>query len=299
MHLDFEDYRPDTPRVPSAISRREGVLLSLIAHLIFVIAIILLPKTSFFQSAPVRPTQPLYRPVQFVAIEPLRDRRAPPRKPAVMSDIDRRSATRVPALKPENDMPVSRGNTTEKLEGAPAARAAGPTSPTPDPPSASSSSTPPNVASKVTPELLIPPRPAGGSLGDSLRNLQRYLQDQNFDNQKGGLTEQAPDIQFDSKGADFGPWIRRFRAQVEHNWLPFIPQAGESLHGHVVLQLNIHRDGTITELHLVQGCQVESFNTVAFNALKLSNPTIPLPAEYPSDVVLFTVTFFYNERIRH
>ena len=32
MYLDLEDYRPDTPRVPSVISIREGVLLSLVLH---------------------------------------------------------------------------------------------------------------------------------------------------------------------------------------------------------------------------------------------------------------------------
>src|SRR5690348_18263498 len=33
------------------------------------------------------------------------------------------------------------------------------------------------------------------------------------------------DIQFDSKGIDFGPWLRRFTAQVKRNW--FVPQVAE------------------------------------------------------------------------
>ena len=33
MYLDFEDYRPETPRIGSVISAREGVLLSIIFHL--------------------------------------------------------------------------------------------------------------------------------------------------------------------------------------------------------------------------------------------------------------------------
>ena len=44
MYFDFEDYRPDTPRVGSAISWREGVLLSIIFHLLMVITLILSPK---------------------------------------------------------------------------------------------------------------------------------------------------------------------------------------------------------------------------------------------------------------
>jgi len=57
----------------------------------------------------------------------------------------------------------------------------------------------------------------------------------------------------------------------------------------------VHRDGRITDLKIVQESAVASFNTAAFNSLKLSNPTMALPPEYPDDKAFFTVTFFYNE----
>jgi hypothetical protein len=44
-----------------------------------------------------------------------------------------------------------------------------------------------------------------------------------------------------------------------------------------------------------QPSNIESFNLAAVNALMSSNPTQPLPAEYPSDSAFFTVTFLYNE----
>jgi hypothetical protein len=40
---------------------------------------------------------------------------------------------------------------------------------------------------------------------------------------------------------------------------------------------------------------VGAFNSAAFGALATSNPTAPLPPEYPSEKAFFTVTFFYNE----
>jgi hypothetical protein len=40
---------------------------------------------------------------------------------------------------------------------------------------------------------------------------------------------------------------------------------------------------------------VDSFNLAARNALLASNPTEPLPPEYPDDRAFFTVTFFYTE----
>jgi TonB family protein len=68
-----------------------------------------------------------------------------------------------------------------------------------------------------------------------------------------------------------------------------------SLKGRVVLSFNVHTDGTITDLTVVQPSTVEAFTHAAYNALAASNPTQPLPPEYPSDRAFFTVTFFYNE----
>jgi TonB family protein len=133
----------------------------------------------------------------------------------------------------------------------------------------------------------------GGSLGDALQNLQRYVQRESFSNQGGGGGQFGPEIQFDTKGVEFGPWIRRFIAQVKRNW--FVPYAAMSLRGHVVIQFNVHKDGTITDLVVVGPSATEAFNNSAYGALASSNPTTPLPPEYPSDKAFFTVTFFYNE----
>jgi hypothetical protein len=48
----------------------------------------------------------------------------------------------------------------------------------------------------------------------------------------------------------------------------------------------------------VQSSGIPVFDTAAFNSLKLSNPTMALPPEYPDDKAFFTVTFHYNERER-
>jgi TonB family protein len=133
----------------------------------------------------------------------------------------------------------------------------------------------------------------GGSLGDALRNIQRYLQNQSFDNPQGGTGQFGPAIQFDTKGVEFGPWVRRFIAQIKRNW--FVPYAAMTMHGHVVLTFNVHKDGSITDLAVLQPSDVESFTHAAYNALLSSNPTQPLPPEYPADKAFFTVTFYYNE----
>jgi TonB family protein len=64
----------------------------------------------------------------------------------------------------------------------------------------------------------------------------------------------------------------------------------------VVITLHIHRNGTISDVTLIQSSGHASLDSSAVNALRSSNPTVALPAEYPEDKVLFTVTFLYNTR---
>jgi TonB family protein len=288
MYLDFDDHHPDTPHLPPAFSRLERVLLTVVAYLVIVIAWLVMPASWFQPRELVQLTPAPKDDVQFVMMEPLRDRVAPPKVTAEASDIDRQAATRERAPKPDNPEPFSRGNTPEKVEGALV----------PEPPKGSSGP-PENVPPPEAP-VILPPTPAapartpGEGLANSLRNLQKYLRDENFSNDTGGQTQQDAQISFDSKGVDFGWWLRRFVAQVKGNW--YIPQAAMILKGRVVITLYIHRNGTISDVTLIQSSGHASLDSSAVNALRGSNPTVALPAEYPEDKVLFTVTFLYNTR---
>ena len=293
MYFDLEDYKPETPRVNAAISVREGILLSLLLHALVVIAYLVMPQ--FRTRVDAMLTQaPAQEEVRFVHMAPRTEVQATPKPLAEHSDIDRRAASQLVPPDPRNDTPFSRGNTSEKMVGAPNERPKGPDNPAP--PSPPATATIPDVASKVTAAPAAQPqRPPTGGLGQSLRNLQQFLQDQNYDNPQGGQADQQnADIQFDSKGVDFGPWLKRFVAQVKRNW--YVPQAAMFLKGRVVITFYIARNGTISDLKVVQPSPIEPFNLAAMNALRLSNPTLSLPAEYPDERAFFTVTFHYNDR---
>ena len=141
-----------------------------------------------------------------------------------------------------------------------------------------------------------PPSPVGGVLGRALKDLDRYAQMQtpSKSNPLGGATDFEDGIQFDSKGVNFDPWLRRFVSQVRRNW--FVPLAAQSFRGRVVIQFIIHRNGRISDATVARPSDIEAFNRAAFNAIVGSNPTEPLPVEYPDDSIRFTVTFYYNER---
>ena len=134
--------------------------------------------------------------------------------------------------------------------------------------------------------------PAAGVLSDAIRNVQRYAQGDSLQNVQGN-GDFGPSIQFDTKGVDFGPWLRRFVAQIRRNW--FVPYAAMSMHGHVVLTFVVHRDGSITDLQILKPSTIDAFTTSAYSAIKSSNPTMQLPPEYPDDQRFFTVTFYFNE----
>ena len=314
MYFDFEDYHPDISPVGRAISWRGGVLLSIIAHLVVVILILVAPKWFPFLTAPrrvqVTAPQPRQEPLQFMMVAPRVERpvaKAPER--SIPSDLNRAAASPERAPKPENTQPFSRGNSPERVDQPPRQMARG-QGPQPDPAAGRPTENAQDPSQKIpeSPSALQMPADrariaqngangrsatAGGSLGDALRNLQRYTQNEAFDNQSGTGGQFGPEIQFDTKGVEFGPWIRRFIAQVKRNW--FIPYAAMSMKGHVVIQFNVHRDGSITDLQVVGASAVDAFNNAAFGALSGSNPTQPLPPEYPVDKAFFTVTFFYNE----
>ena len=320
MYFDFEDYHPDTPTIGPVISWREGVLLSIIVHLAAIIVILLFPQIfpEDLQAARARllaaQEQRQQQQPTFVFVQPKADRPAPkPPSRAEFSDMDRQAQSPKRAERPDNPLPFNRGNSPERVESTreQAARGRGAQ---PDPAAGQTAQNQPQSSPVPLPDVQSPlsmpqsraqtsPNSAtgraatpGGSLGDALRNLQRYTQNESFDNQGGGGGQFGPEIQFDTKGVEFGPWIRRFIAQVKRNW--FVPYAAMNMKGHVVITFNVHKTGAITDLNVIGPCPIDSFNTAAFGALSASNPTQPLPPEYPSDKAFFTVTFFYNESPR-
>ena len=305
IHFDFDERYQDEKVVGTAISRREGVLLSVILHGLAAAAFIIGPQLPMFQPSPEeleRRQAELERQQEdasrrFVFVQPRADVPAlrPPDQ-AELSDLDRQAQDPVIAREPENPLPFSRGDSAERVEAAETERARGaedPDSPPqPEPESEVARVLPPAETGFRRPTETPKPQ-IGGSLGDALRNLQQYVQNETFNNPQGGNDRPGATIQFDTRGVEFGPWLRRFVAQVRRNW--FVPQAAMVMHGHVVLQFNIHRSGEITDIVIVQPSAIDAFTNAAYGAIFSSNPTAPLPPEYPLDKTLFTVTFYYNE----
>ena len=304
MHLDFDGRYVDHEPVGGGLRRWDGVLLSVVVHALMIVAVLFFPTLNFFDRSEKiaqfeqKLAEKRERP-QFVFVQPRVDLQAPkPRDRSEASDLDRMARAPQPAPMPQNELPYARGNSADRVESSPDERARGrgpDPEPSPEPPK---EVPPPNVEppddrqARLTLPQQQPAKPSGGSLGEALKNLQKYVDQDSFNNQRGNVQDLGP-LQFDTKGVEFGPWIRRFVAQVRRNW--FIPYAAMTMRGRVVLTFYVHRNGMLTDVQVVEPSPIESFNTAALNALIASNPTQPLPPEYPDDKAFFTVTFYYNE----
>ena len=321
MYFDFEDRRPDTPILERPLTRLEQILLTVIGYLLIVIALILYPRMPWVKAAEAARLQKLEEQRQKQQ-EDLRDRarfvfvaprveietKVPP-KLAELSDRTRRAQTMERAPDPKNDIAYSRGNSGEKIVSDATKERPQPSDPA-TPPSGNNGNEA-NAGQKPDPNALaLPTSPqstiarndpnrnpllggaAPGTLSDAIRNVQKYSQGESLQNVQGN-GDFGPSIQFDTKGVEFGPWLRRFVAQIRRNW--FVPYAAMSLRGHVVLGFKVHKDGSITDLQVMQPSAIDAFTKSAFNAIKLSNPTVPLPLEFPDENAPFIVTFYFNE----
>ena len=311
MYFNFDDNHPDTPRLASSLTILERVLLTAVLYLVVVIAMLVLPKTEWYKARLLAQEQAQAELLQkqleqdrenarFVFMAPRVEMKASePPKRAELSDIDRRASAPERALKPDNPLPFSRGNSPERID-EPMGPRERPEPTSGPPPAGETEASKPSVPLPESPNSTIlrtpdtkPQGTPAGVLSDAIKNVRKYAGGETFQNLGGGGGQNDPYIRFDSKGVDFGPWLRRFVAQVRRNW--FIPYAAMTMKGHVVVTFNIHRDGRITDIQVLQASSIDAFTHSAFNAIAASNPTIALPLEYPDPKVFFTVTFYFNE----
>lgn len=297
--FDIDQRYQDDQAVGRAMSRREGILLSIVMHGAVMAFALIVPHLQIVQDLFPEP-EPLVAEImrevpeeeaRFVFVQPRVELPAPEPPPvAELSDVDRQAQDPEMAALSDNALPFSLGNSSERILEVP------------DEDAASEGGADPVPESTVTRfetlddglEFAVE-RPAsqqGSLLADALRNLERYVQGQTFDNPQGGANDPGAAIQFDTRGVDFGPWLRRFQARVYSNW--FVPVSALVMRGEVVLQFNIHRNGRISDIRVVRPSAIEGFNVAAYNAIFASSPLDPLPEEYPLDPALFTVTFYYN-----
>jgi hypothetical protein len=298
MYFDFDSRYDDYEPIGGKIRRWDGVLLSVGVHTSVILLVLFAPALPFLTPDPAKVVavepKPQERP-RFVFVQPRLDLEAPkPPKRAEDSDKHRLARSEAPRVPPANELPFARGNSAERREATREERSAGKGPAPTEPPLA------PDVATRA-PDPLSEMRTSqprrrrsgrGSAAGRIARRCARNLQSM----RPSAVVQQR-------QGAVQNPGPRSTPRVDSVRDVRFIAQCGATgcalpaamsprvTSSHVQL----HRNGALTDVQVIQGAPIDSFNTAAMNALLASNPTEPLPPEYPADKAFFTVTFYYNE----
>ena len=89
---------------------------------------------------------------------------------------------------------------------------------------------------------------------------------------------------------DFGPYMRELQRRIKINWNP--PKGNESKR--VVLLFKIAKDGRLLSCSVFKSSGLPSADKAALDAVKLTAPFKPLPAEFKGSSIDIQFTFDYN-----
>ena len=92
------------------------------------------------------------------------------------------------------------------------------------------------------------------------------------------------------KEPDFGPYMRDLQKRIKFNWNP--PKGNESKR--VVLLFKIAKNGQLLSCRVHKSSGLPAADQAALNAVKLTAPFRPLPAEYKGSSIDIQFTFDYN-----
>jgi TonB family protein len=311
LHLLLGDLNDDV----SGYRRREAVWLSVIVHIVIILALIFAPKWMPASRAVIVPIHEkettLYTPSQRTPKVT-----APPTNK--ISDQSNRAQTRTPqpdrktlreladAKPPGPRQPVSppvqqqpQQQTIQQAQAPP--QGGSPVQPQPQPP-------------QQTAKLEAPPEPkrnpfsvpsAGSSVDQAIHSAAttRVNPGTSFGGDYGsGIrpkvdTRGNMEILSDTRGVDFGPYMRRLHVTVEDHWYPLIPEIAlppVMKKGRVIIEFAIMKDGSIQGLRVVGTSGDTALDRAAYSALTNAVPLPKLPVEFSGEYLLIRAAFYYN-----
>lgn len=99
----------------------------------------------------------------------------------------------------------------------------------------------------------------------------------------------------DTKGFDFGPYLRRYILQeVRENWYHAIPTSAEPKRGSVQIEFAIVKDGSVADMKLTASSGDVAMDRAAWAGISASNPFKELPSEFTGPYLALRFRFYYN-----
>jgi TonB family protein len=310
LHLLLGDQEDDV----TTYRRREAAWISLAFHAVVILALIFMPKW-LPKGVVIIPSRVDNSPIYIQSSEAPKER---PQRSNIVSDQDRKAQT-----------PVPDKETLRKILDARRAGAPKPPTPPPQPQAApqqqaqQAMQAPPQQGVQVPPQPTPPPTQQAQlqapqpkqnpfSVGSASSSVDQAIHAA-ANNPRGATYSSSGDygsglhprvdtrgnmeILSDTRGVDFGPYMKRLHVTVQEHWDPLIPEVAlppMMKKGVVVVEFAILKDGTIKAMSLVKGSGDVALDRAAWGALTSATPLPKLPIEFSGDYLLIRAAFFYN-----
>jgi TonB family protein len=105
------------------------------------------------------------------------------------------------------------------------------------------------------------------------------------------------DILSDTRGVDFGPYMKKLVKATNRAWIPIIPEAARPPHdkqGRVRIRFKIEPDGSVKEMILEFPSGDVSMDRAAWGSITGASPYPPLPKEFTGPFLELRLGFYYN-----
>jgi TonB family protein len=306
--------------------KREAFWMSLFAHMVLLVLIILSPK--FEKYLPHRAVMMVKTghdndKLTFLETPPDLQKPVQPPKTNVMSDKSRIAQSRAPKLNRDElkkILDASRQGrpgpvappTPQQTPATPPPAQAAQAQPQPEP--QSQSAPPPQQVAKLqappverrpTPTFKSGPMSASRSIDEATRQAANsHRRFGGGDNGDLGLGQRQPtarmgdiDITSDTMGVDFGPYLQRVLHDVKEHWYEIIPESAMPpllKKGKLAIEFAITKNGQIAGLRYVTSSGDVALDRAAYGGITASNPFPPLPAEFGGQYLGLRFTFLYN-----
>ena len=312
---------------------REGIYVSLLAHVLVFLFILFGPRYILHQPKVISPFDVLKQRQQdltYLNLPPDALKKLKPHQPQALSDKDRVAQSQHPTLDRK---------TLEQLQ---AMRRAGPPAPRPAPVSPQqqapapqpqgSPQTPPQQQQpaeqqaqpqpKTPPSQPLAPQPesaveaprqqptqpnfrTGVSAGEAIREAARGAAQSapSGGDYGAGRVPQHPginagaEILSDTLGVDFGPYMQRVIAATYRSWLPIIPESARpplDKQGKVGIEFRINPDGSVKQMILKYPSGDVALDRAAWGGITGASPYPPLPKDFKGPYLALRFGFYYN-----
>ncbi len=109
-----------------------------------------------------------------------------------------------------------------------------------------------------------------------------------------GFVEQGP-LSFETQWYDWGAYAQSMVSKIRINWYDNMPPLIRTgMKGVVTIRFAIQRNGSITDVTIINSSGVPPYDFAAKKAIELSSPLNPLPQDFPKSSEHVTAMFFYN-----